>query len=183
MRSGGGGVSFATLLIGAGWILYVVSFFLPALLREGGTIASGLEAFLLSAMATAMFFQGLIWILPTALACVGNLAMALSPFEFVLPDRHRVFKAIPYALIALVPVNLLGLLVVPDGSPSPMSGFWLWEASYPMVAIGLFLRRKAARAIAASEAAAARAHRTHARPARPSAAGGPGRRVEPGLPG
>lgn len=140
-----------TLLVGIGWTLYVSSFALPVAL-ENGHVQVGLSALFASVLGTGVFFAAILsdpWMtvqcLPLASACLSNLVMLLS-LRTIMGPNDRLLRWVPPVLVALPPVNYLGLIIIPSEFHAeleslPMVGFWVWELSYVFVAIGVFLRR------------------------------------------
>jgi hypothetical protein len=187
-------------LIALGWALYGVSFLLPAY-ESPDLSGPGYDAFVMSLILTSGFFHGAIFLLPCALAFLGNLFMLLSALAAVAPPG-KVMNAVPHALFAVIPVNVaagflnpLNLASLHDGRGLMMHlgvGFWLWNVSYPIVAVGLLRRREVRdRTVADTLRPAVRPARPAVNPhgpgsssPRPVVAGSaPGRRAEPGLPG
>ena len=141
-RATGSGVAqlLVHILAVCGWGLYLWAWFLPALATHDGE-DSGAAAFTVALMATFMVLHGFVFVLPAALACVGNLLVFVSVCAYLSPNANGLFRSTPRMLLAITPFNILSGYMLPDGFTGRASGFWMWVTSYLVAAAAIALRR------------------------------------------
>jgi hypothetical protein len=116
-------------LLTAGWVLFVVSFFLPA--HEFGV--SGLQAFWLALSGEA----GAVGVL----SALTNLLMPLTGWRPFHADRRGLLARVAL-LLAGVALNLWWFTYV-DRTSELQAGYFAWLASFGLVGTGLLLRARA----------------------------------------
>ena len=133
---------FAHVAVGTGWLAFAASFFLPTI-RIGDDWRAGSEMFTLGGVSLMMALAGIIGSIPAAAAFLSNIVMLFSPIAYASSPRDMTRRATPYVLAIFTPLNAIAGLVPPQflSVTAHGWGFYLWAASFPLVALSFFLRR------------------------------------------
>ena len=133
---------FAHIAAGTGWLAFAASFFLPAVRMQNDWCA-GWEVFTLGWVSLEMALGGLIESIPAAASFLSNVVMLFSPIAYASSPRDRTRRVTPYLLAIFTPLNTFTGLVTPQflSVTAHGWGFYLWAASFPVVALSFFLRR------------------------------------------
>lgn len=120
------------ILLTGGWIIYLLSFFLPVH-RYGDTLANGAIPGL-QALATAMTGEGGSFGIASGLT---NLIMIGTLIVFLIRKQVLFRPIMPLIVIAFI-INLSWLWLV-DSVSDLRIGFYLWFVSYGIVATAWML--------------------------------------------
>ena len=141
-------MKYTNVMIGAAWLLYAASWFIPTVMDFGPV--PGWFVFL---YAPLVVFDSTISGINRIICfstCLANLLMIASPM--ILRGRFdRVKSTLPWLLILAAVLNSLWLLWE-DRSSLP--GYFLWWASFFILAVACFLKQRMNRAAPAAAVSA-----------------------------
>src|SRR5206468_12980137 len=99
--------------------------------------------FTLGCISLEMALVGFVDGIPAAAAFLSNIVMLFSPIAYASSPRDMTRRVTPYLLAIFTPLNAFTGLVTPPILSVTVHGwgFYLWVASFPVVALSFFLRR------------------------------------------
>jgi hypothetical protein len=130
------------ILMATGWLLYVLSFFLPFFVlfrvHRGWEVAAVSVALVIHNTTPSDFLMSLTWFL---FYWASNVLMLLTPLA-ISSYGARLRKSMPHLMLAVTVPYLALFIPLVDDVPYIKSGFFIWCASYVFATCGLYFNRR-----------------------------------------
>ena len=139
----------SSIVTGIAWLLYGASWFIQWH-REGTTLIQGglpgWEAFLVATVWVPDLEWPLVFKVISVSSALTNLLMIASPV-IVLGRFERLKSALPWLFILATIVDAQWFVFLLEGERRDLrAGYYLWCASFLMLAVARFLNQRASRA-------------------------------------